>query len=281
MPAPRPQDPRSRLSSRSRTRSYRSDVRATVAVARLSRSPASASLPPCCSFRSCSTWTRCPDLGDPLFSIWRFGWVFHKLGGDPRPLFSPNVFHPHPLTLTYSDSMLLPALTTAPFLAVGVHPVVAYNLVHDSELHRVGVGDVLLAERLTGLARGVVRRRAAVRVLSLPVRALQPFRAADDLLHAARAAGAASIPDRCAHERCRGVRRCWPPRSSTRSMYYAVFFTVYAAALVGVSLPAHTAAAATDARAGRHRRRPGDRCSRCRWRAPTARRASAIGTSRR
>ena len=43
-----------------------------------------------------------PDLGDPLFSIWRFGWVFHKLGGDPRPLFSPNVFYPHTLTLTLS-----------------------------------------------------------------------------------------------------------------------------------------------------------------------------------
>ena len=36
-----------------------------------------------------------PDLGDPLFSIWRSGWVYHKLGGDPRPLFSPNIFHPH------------------------------------------------------------------------------------------------------------------------------------------------------------------------------------------
>ena len=33
-----------------------------------------------------------PDLGDPLFSIWRIGWVYHKLGGDPRPLFSPNIF---------------------------------------------------------------------------------------------------------------------------------------------------------------------------------------------
>ena len=93
-----------------------------------------------------------PDLGDPLFSIWRFGWVFHKLGGDPRPLFSPNVFHPHPLTLTYSDSMLLPALTTAPFLAVGVHPVVAYNLVMVLSFIASAFAMYLLAERLTGLA---------------------------------------------------------------------------------------------------------------------------------
>ena len=38
------------------------------------------------------------------------GWVFHQLGGDPRPLFDANIFHPEPLTLTYSDSMLLPSL---------------------------------------------------------------------------------------------------------------------------------------------------------------------------
>ncbi len=63
-----------------------------------------------------------PDLGDPLFSIWRFGWVLHKLHGDPRPLFSPNIFYPNELTLTYSDSMLLPAVTTMPLLASGMHP---------------------------------------------------------------------------------------------------------------------------------------------------------------
>ena len=27
-----------------------------------------------------------PDLGDPLLSIWRSGWVVHKLGGDPAAL---------------------------------------------------------------------------------------------------------------------------------------------------------------------------------------------------
>ena len=41
-----------------------------------------------------------PDLGDPLFSIWRMGWVFHKMQGDPRPLFDANIFYPAPLTLT-------------------------------------------------------------------------------------------------------------------------------------------------------------------------------------
>ena len=96
-----------------------------------------------------------PDLGDPLFSIWRFGWVYHKLGGgDPRPLFSPNVFHPHQLTLTYSDSMLLPALTTAPFLAMGIHPVVVYNLVTVLSFIASAFAMYLLVERLTGSRAG-------------------------------------------------------------------------------------------------------------------------------
>jgi hypothetical protein len=91
-----------------------------------------------------------PDLGDPLFSIWRIGWVHHKLLGDPRPLFSPNIFHPHPFTLTYSDSMLLPALTTVPLLALGLHPVIAYNLVFVCSFVASAFAMYLLVEHLTG-----------------------------------------------------------------------------------------------------------------------------------
>lgn len=93
-----------------------------------------------------------PDLGDPLFSIWRFSWVFHKLQGDPRPLFSPNVFYPHELTLTYSDSMLLPAVTTMPLLMLGVHPVVAYNVMMVLTFIASAIAMYVLAERLTGSA---------------------------------------------------------------------------------------------------------------------------------
>jgi hypothetical protein len=93
-----------------------------------------------------------PDLGDPLFSIWRIGWVHHQLVGDPRPLFSANIFHPHPDTLTYSDAMLLPALTTVPFLALGLHPVVAYNVVLVCSFVASALAMYLLVERLTGSA---------------------------------------------------------------------------------------------------------------------------------
>lgn len=92
-----------------------------------------------------------PDFGDPLFSIWRIGWVFHKLvEGDPRALFSPNIYHPHPLTLTYSDSMLLPSLTTMPLLILGVPPVMAYNIMLIASFVASALALYLLAERLTG-----------------------------------------------------------------------------------------------------------------------------------
>ena len=63
-----------------------------------------------------------PDFGDPLLSMWRAGWVLEQLRGDPRPFFDANIFNPEPLTLTYSDSMLLPALTAAPALVAGMSP---------------------------------------------------------------------------------------------------------------------------------------------------------------
>ena len=50
------------------------------------------------------------DLGDPLFSIWRIGWVLHQLEVDPLRLFDANIFYPERLTLTFSDPMILPAL---------------------------------------------------------------------------------------------------------------------------------------------------------------------------
>lgn len=90
------------------------------------------------------------DLGDPLFSVWRIGWVFHKLQGDPRALFDANIFYPHPLTFTYSDSMLLPSLVAAPLLAVGIHPVVVYNLLFLGSFVASGVAMFLLVSRISG-----------------------------------------------------------------------------------------------------------------------------------
>jgi hypothetical protein len=94
-----------------------------------------------------------PDLGDPLFSIWRMAWVPHQLLRDPLHLFDANIFYPDRLTLTYSDSMILPAITAAPLLAAGVHPVVAYNLLFVSGFVFSGITTYLLVERLTAAPR--------------------------------------------------------------------------------------------------------------------------------
>lgn len=94
-----------------------------------------------------------PDLGDPLFSIWRMGWVHRQLLGDPRPLFDANIFHPEPLTLAYSDAMLLPSLTAAPLLSAEVHPVLVYNVILLSGFLFSGAATYLLVRRLTGSAR--------------------------------------------------------------------------------------------------------------------------------
>ena len=93
------------------------------------------------------------DLGDPLFSMWRIGWVAHQLVTDPARLFDGNIFHPEHLTLTLSDPVILPALMAAPLLAVGVHPVIAYNLLFLSGLWLSGIATYLLVERLTGSPR--------------------------------------------------------------------------------------------------------------------------------
>jgi hypothetical protein len=90
-----------------------------------------------------------PDYGDPLFSIWRVGWVLHQLANDPRHLFDANIFYPQPLTLTFSDPMILPALTAAPFLALGIHPVIVYTMLFVSGFWLSGIATYVLVERLT------------------------------------------------------------------------------------------------------------------------------------
>ncbi len=94
-----------------------------------------------------------PDFGDPLFSMWRMGWVDQQWRGDPRPLFSGNIFYPEPLALTFSDSMLLPSLTTIPLREAGLHPVLAYNVLFLSGFVFSALATYLLVERLTGSPR--------------------------------------------------------------------------------------------------------------------------------
>ena len=89
-----------------------------------------------------------PDRGDPLFSMWRMAWVRHQLSTDPSHLFDANIFYPLRATLTYSDSMILPALATAPLSWLHVHPVVAYNIALLASFVLSGVAAYVLARGL-------------------------------------------------------------------------------------------------------------------------------------
>jgi hypothetical protein len=176
-----------------------------------------------------------PDLGDPLFSMWRVGWVAHQIAGDPRPLFDGNMFYPEPLTLTYSDSMLLPAVTGAPLLAAGLHPVLAYNILFLSGFFLSALTAYLLISRITGSAQagfigGLMYGFYPYRFehyshlelqmtywMPLGLLTLHKFAEKLQLRYAIGAAlcGAAQLYS---------------------SMYYGVFFPLYAAAIVGVLL---------------------------------------------
>ena len=108
------------------------------------------------------------DLGDPLFSIWRISWVSHQLIADPAHLFDGNIFHPERLTLSYSDPVLAPAISVAPLLWAGAHPVAVYNLLFLSGWVLSGVTMFLLVHALTG-------ERPAAAVAGA-IFALYPFR---------------------------------------------------------------------------------------------------------
>jgi hypothetical protein len=176
-----------------------------------------------------------PDLGDPLFSMWRIGWVFQQLQGDPRPLFDANIFHPEPLTLTYSDSMLLPAVTGAPLLAAGVHPVFAYNTLLLSSFVLSALTTYLLIVRVTGSARaafigGLIYGFYPYRFehyshLELQMTYWMPL----GLLALHRFSETLDVKHGVALALC-GVAQLYS------SMYYGVFFPLYAGAILGTLL---------------------------------------------
>ena len=186
-----------------------------------------------------------PDFGDPLFSVWRIGWVNHQLITDPRHLFDANIFYPERLTLTLSDPIILPSLTGAPLLAIGLHPVVVYNLLLVSAFWFSGIAVYLLVERLTASPRaafvaGVIYACCGYRFdhyshLELQMTQWMPLGLLALHLLVSGAQGA-------------GIRAPGPGMRSSRwlyafafaaslvaqlysSMYYGVFFVVYAAAI--------------------------------------------------
>jgi hypothetical protein len=176
-----------------------------------------------------------PDFGDPLFSMWRMGWVYDQWRGDPRPLFSGNIFHPEPLALTFSDSMLLPSMTGVPLRSAGLHPVLAYNVLFLSGFVFSALATYLLVERLTGSSRAAF--------MSALIYGFYPYRFEHyshfelqmthwmplALIWLHRFSATLKVRDAIAVALLAAAQLY-------SSMYYAVFFTLYAGAVLGTLL---------------------------------------------
>ena len=105
------------------------------------------------------TWPLASDLahlgrtansGDARFSVWTVAWVAHALLTDPSNLFDANIYHPHRLTLAYSEANLVAGRhRRAAVLADrqrGTRPQPGGGY----RLHRAVIAMWLLARRLTG-----------------------------------------------------------------------------------------------------------------------------------
>jgi hypothetical protein len=91
-----------------------------------------------------------PDLGDPLFSMWRLSTVAYQLAHDPWGLFDGTMFYPAENTLAYSDAILLPGLLATPFLWAGVPVAYVYNGLVVMSFLVSGLAMFLAVRTLTG-----------------------------------------------------------------------------------------------------------------------------------
>ena len=176
-----------------------------------------------------------PDLGDPLFSMWRMGWIAHQLSGDPRPFFDANIFYPTPLTLTFSDSMLLPSFAAAPFLNAGFRPAIVYNAFLLVAILASGLATYFLVRRLTrsipaAFIGGLLYTLHPYRFehyshLELQMTMWMPL----GLLALLRFCDTLRLRDAMLAALCMAAQLY-------SSMYYGIFFPLYATAVIGTLL---------------------------------------------
>jgi hypothetical protein len=91
------------------------------------------------AFAVVMTWPLASDLGglgrtlatdaDGQFSIWNISWVARTIVADPLHLFDANIFHPHKLTLAYSEANLLPGVIGMPVYWMTRNPWLTENVV--------------------------------------------------------------------------------------------------------------------------------------------------------
>src|SRR5436309_9056671 len=90
------------------------------------------------------------DQSDALMDTWAIAWVVHQLPRDPLHLFNANIFYPEPLTLAFSEAMIVQGILPMPVAAAGGSPVLAYNLILIAGFALTGWAFCLLIRRWTG-----------------------------------------------------------------------------------------------------------------------------------
>jgi hypothetical protein len=90
------------------------------------------------------------DNADYSLNAWAVSWVAHRLPRDPRHLFDANIFYPEPLTLAYSEAMIVQGVMAIPLRAVGASPVTTFNILFILGLALTGWAFCLLVVRWTG-----------------------------------------------------------------------------------------------------------------------------------
>jgi hypothetical protein len=108
------------------------------------------------------------DPGDPLLNTWALQWVSHQLITSPTHLFDGNIFAPEHNTLAYSETLIAPAILTAPLSWLGAGGVLVHNIVFLAGFIASGAGVAFLVWDLTG--------RLSAAVLAGVAFAFLPFR---------------------------------------------------------------------------------------------------------
>lgn len=94
-----------------------------------------------------------PNDADGQFSIWNISWVARTIVADPLDLFDANIYHPHKLTLAYSEANILPGFVATPVYWLSRNPWLTLNIVLLLGFASGYAGAYLLLRYLTGSPR--------------------------------------------------------------------------------------------------------------------------------
>lgn len=97
-----------------------------------------------------------PEHQDPLFSTWRLYQWARNLFERPTEIFQGNIFYDARDVLLYSDAIALPAIVAAPWIRLGVPPLIAYHLLILASFLTAGLSMYLFARDVSGSRAGAL-----------------------------------------------------------------------------------------------------------------------------